>query len=198
MSLMKNAYGIEIKSILDLRPAVTLLNPEKQDLHSVIALELGVLLEHKAKFHKYNWTKRPISPEAIEYALNDVNYLFSLKEVLFNKLIENKLIDSFMLSNLKIQNKDYTRNLRDKYTRTSSYHKLSTDEKQIVHKLGKIIEKYASENNIPSHWIINKNDVVEIVKDPEFLDNIQLPNQLSRDSMVSILSELKSAATRNN
>ena len=38
-SLMKNAYAIEIKSILDLRPAVDILNYEKKDLHSVIAAD---------------------------------------------------------------------------------------------------------------------------------------------------------------
>jgi ribonuclease D len=198
LSLMKNAYGIEIKSILDLRPAVTLLNLEKQDLHSVLASELGVLLENKAKFQKHNWTLRPISREAIDYALSDVAYLFKLKEALLKKLCENQLIDSFILNNLKIQNKDYTRNPEDKYTRINGYRELQDDEKLMALEIGKIIEKYACEYNIPSHWIINKNDVIEIVKDPEYLNRIQFPNRFSKDSMLSILSELKSAAKRNN
>jgi ribonuclease D len=198
LSLMKNAYGIEIKSILDLRPAVSLLNLEKQDLHSVIASELGVILEHKSKFQRYNWTKRPLSPEAIEYALNDVNYLFKLKDVLFGKLFENNLIDSYTLSNLKIQNKNYARNPDDKYSRINGYSRLPSNQKLIVQEVGKIIEKYACAHNIPSHWIINKNDVLAIIKDPELLDTIHLPSQLSQDTMVSILSELKSAARRKN
>jgi ribonuclease D len=198
LSLMKNAYGIEIKSILDLRPAVALLNLEKQDLHSVIASELGVFLEHKAKFQRYNWTRRPLSPEAIEYAVNDVTYLFKLKEVLFGKLFEAKLIDSYILNNLKIQNKNYIRSPEDKYTRINGYNKLPKNKKQVVNELGKIIEKYACAHNIPSHWIINKNDVLEIIKDPGFLNTIQLPNQLSQDSMANIMNELKSATGRIN
>jgi ribonuclease D len=198
LSLMKNAYDIEIKSILDLRPAVTLLNLSKQDLHSVLASELGVLLEHKAKFQKHNWTIRPISPEAIEYALNDVTYLFKLKEVLLKKLFDNQLLDSYMLNNLKIQNKDYTRNPEDKYTRVNGYRELKHDEKLMAQEVGKIIEKYACEYNIPSHWVIKKDEVIEIVKDPEYLHKIQLPNRFSKDSMLGILSELKSAAKRNN
>jgi ribonuclease D len=198
LSLMKNAYGIEIKSILDLRPAVTLLDLEKQDLHSVLASELGVLLENKAKFQKHNWTLRPISREALDYALSDVTYLLKLKDVLLKKLFENQLMDSFILNNLKIQNKDYTRNPEDKYTRINGYRELLDEEKLIAQEVGKIIEKYACEYNIPSHWIINKNDVIEIVKDPDYLDRIQLPNRFSKASMLSILNELKSAAKRAN
>jgi ribonuclease D len=198
LSLMKNSYGIEIKSILDLRPAVTLLNLEKQDLHSVIFSELGVVLENKAKFQQHNWTLRPISAEAIEYAISDVSYLLKLKDTLLKKICENQLMDSYILNNLKIQNKDYTRNPEDKYTRINGFQYLKDDEKLVALEVGKVIEKYACEYNIPSHWIINKNDVIDIIKDPECLDRIKFPNRFSRDSMLSIRSELKSAAKRNN
>ena len=81
-SLLKNTYNIDIKSVLDLRPAVELLNFDKQDLHSVIAIELGITLTKKLKFQRYNWMKRPIDKEAIDYAINDVIYLFRLKDAL--------------------------------------------------------------------------------------------------------------------
>jgi ribonuclease D len=198
LSLMKNIYNIEIKSILDLRPAVALLNFEKQDLHSVLASELGIFLENKDKFQRHNWTLRPISQDAIEYAISDVSYLLRLKDELLKKLFENQLMDSYILKNLKIQNKNYLRDPEEKYTRISGYQDLLDDEKQIVQEVGKIIEKYACEYNIPSHWIINKKDVMEIVKDPEYLNGIQLPNRFSKSSMLSFLNELKSAAQRAN
>ena len=198
LSLMKNAYGIEIKSILDLRPAVRLLNLEKQDLHSVLASEMGVLLEHKSKFQRHNWTLRPISAEALEYAVNDIAYLLQLKSILLKKLYDSQLLDTYILDNLKIQNKDYTRNPNEKYTRINGYSELLDEEKVTALELGRIIEKYACEYNIPSHWVIPKNDVIEIVKDPDFLNRLQLPNRFSKDSMLGILNELKAAAKRNN
>jgi len=194
LSLLKNAYGIEIKSILDLRPAVTLLNHPKQDLHSVIGAELGVFLENKAKFQQHNWTLRPISPDAIEYAISDVTYLLKLKDLLLKKLCDNQLLENYILNNLKIQNKDYTRNPEDKYTRINGFRDLRDEEKLVALEVGKIIEKYACEYNIPSHWILNKNDVIEIVKDPQYVNGMQFPNRFSKASMLSILSELKSAA----
>ena len=48
LSLLKNTDNMEIKSILDLRPAVELLDYDKKDLHSVIAVELGIFLEQKS------------------------------------------------------------------------------------------------------------------------------------------------------
>jgi ribonuclease D len=198
MSLMKNAYNIEIKSILDLRPAVTLLNFEKQDLHSVLAAELGVFLNNKDKFHKHNWTLRPISAEAIEYAVSDVFYLLKLKDALMKRLFEKSLMDSFTLNNLKIQNKDYQRNPEEKYTRINGYRDLLDDEKAIAREVGKIIEKYAREYDIPSHWVIKKDDVIEIVKDPEYLNSIRWPNRFSKASMLNILNELKDATQKSN
>ncbi len=197
-SLLKNSYGIEIKSILDLRPAVTLLNLQKQDLHSVIASQLGVLLEKKARFQKYNWTKRPITGEAIDYALNDVTYLLELKDVLLKKLYEKQMLDSFFLNNLKIQNKDYTRKPERLYERIAGYQKFRAGEKLVAQKISAIIEKYARQYNIPSHWIIDKKDIVEIIKDADYVDRLQFPKRFSRDSTQSILSELKLAVTRNN
>src|SRR4030065_2346318 len=142
-SLMKNTYDIEIKSLLDLRPAVELLNYEKQDLHSVIAAELCITLTSKSRFQKHNWTKRPIDTRAIDYALNDVIYLFQLKDALFNKLYAGQLLDVFILKNLQVQNKDYTKNPGDRHRSIKGYHALSYDERDIFKKAFDIREKYA-------------------------------------------------------
>ena len=107
-------------------------------------------------------------------------------------------MDSFILNNLKIQNKDYTRNPDDKYNRINGYQKLQDDEKLIAQEVSKIIEKYACQYNIPAHWVINKNDIMEIVKDPEYLNRIHFPNRFSQDSTQNILTELKLAAKRKN
>jgi ribonuclease D len=195
LSVMKNVYGIEIRSILDLRPAVSLLQLEKQGLHSVLASELGVFLENKNRFQKYNWTLRPISAEALEYALSDVTYLLKLKDVLLKKVCEKGLLDAFLLANLKVQNKDYTRNPSDKHSSMSGFEQFRPEQKSKAQEMSKIIEKYAARYDVPFHWIMNKNDIIKIIKDPSRLDSVQFPRRLSRASVQSILSELKNAAS---
>lgn len=193
LSFMKNAHGIEIKSILDLKPAVSLLQMEKQGLHAVIASELGTVLENKARFQRHNWTIRPISTEAIDYALSDVTYLLKLKDALLKKICEKELLDIYILNNLKIQNKDYTRNPDDKHSSMNGYDRFRPEHKPLAREVSKIIEKYAAQYNIPFHWIINKNDIIKLIKDPGRIDRIQLPARFSEDSAKGIVIELKRA-----
>jgi ribonuclease D len=193
-SLLKNTYNIEIKSLLDLRPAVELLNYEKQDLHSVIAAELGVILNHKGKFQRHNWAKRPIDKEALDYAFNDVIYLFKLKDALFDKLYAGNLLDMFILKNLQVQNKDYAIDPRDRYRRTKGYHALTGDEKSIFRKIYDIREKYAQMCNMPSYSVIRREDLIDIAKGEKQIDEIRFPNRFSHELIQQILTELKSVS----
>ncbi len=196
LSLIKNTLNIEIKSILDLRPAVELLDYEKKDLHSVIAHELGVHLENKRKFQRYNWHNRPVSREAIHYALNDVIHLLTLKDVILAKLYAKKLFEPFILKNLQIQNKDYTRSPEDKYRKIRGYSRLQDEHKKHFRKVFDIREKYARRQNLPPHNIIQKTDLINIVMDPNFIDKIRFTKKISMDMAQDITSELKKAVKR--
>ncbi|HDH00935.1 MAG TPA: hypothetical protein ENG80_03900, partial [Nitrospirae bacterium] len=194
LSLLKNSAGIEIKSILDLRPATELLNYEKKDLHSVIAFELGIFLEMKKKHQKHNWTKRPLSEQAIDYALNDVIHLPALKDIILAKLYAKKLLEPFLLKNLQIQNKDYTRGPEDKYRKISGYSRLRDNKKSVFRKVFDIREKYAKSYNMSPHNVIQKADLIKTVKDPAFIDKLRFTKKISVDSIKNILKELRTAA----
>ncbi len=192
LSLLKNSANIEIKSILDLRPAAELLNYDKKDLHSLIAFELGIFLEKKRKYQKHNWKNRPISENAIDYAINDVIYLLALKDVILAKLYAKKLLEPFLLKNLQIQNKNYTRDPEDKYRKISGYSRLRDDKKTVFRKVFDIREKYAKQCNMPPHNVIQKNDLLKIVNDAKYIDEIHFPKQFSLN-MQDILHELRIA-----
>jgi len=191
LSLLKNAHNLEIKSILDLRPAVELLDYDKKDLHSVIARELGITLEKKRKYQKYNWIKRPVSEEAIDYALNDVIHLLILKDIILAKLYVKKLFEPFFLKNLQIQNKDYTRDPEDKYRKLNGYSRLGDDKKAVFRKIFDIREKYAKLYDLPAYYVIQKSDLINIVKGSKFIDKIRFPKRVSTDSIQDILRELR-------
>ncbi len=197
LSLLKNSAGIEIKSILDLRPATELLNYEKKDLHSVIAFELGIFLEKKRKYQQYNWTKRPVSGQAIDYALNDVIHLLALKDIILAKLYAKKLLEPFLLKNLQIQNKDYTRDPEDKYRKINGYSKLRNDKKTVFRKVFDTREKHAKLHNMPPHNVIQKDDLINIVEDPAFIDKIRFTKRINVDLIQDILQELRTAAKAN-
>ncbi len=193
LSLLKNTADIEIKSILDLRPAAELLNYEKKDLHSVIAFELGIFLEKKRKYQKYNWIKRPVSEHAIDYALNDVMHLLALKDIILAKLFAKKLLEPFLLKNLQIQNKNYTRDPEDKYRKINGYSRLQKDEKSVFRRVFDIRDKYAKLYNMTPHNVIHKADLIKIVKDAKYIDEIRFTKRISVDLIQDILHELRIA-----
>ena len=193
LSLLKNTAGIEIKSILDLRPATELLDYEKKDLHSVIACELGITLEQKREYQQYNWIKRPVSEQAIDYAINDVKHLLILKDIILAKLYVKKLFEPFLLKNLQIQNKDYTRDPEDKYRKISGYSRLRDDKKHVFKKVFDIREKYAKKFNMPPHNVIRKSDLIKIVKDPEYIDRMRFIKRISTNVIQKILNQLRMA-----
>ncbi|MEK7805473.1 MAG: hypothetical protein AAB258_01880 [Planctomycetota bacterium] len=193
LSLLKNTADIEIKSILDLRPAAELLNYEKKDLHSVIAFELGIFLEKKRTYQKYNWIRRPVSEHAVDYALNDVMHLLALKDIILAKLFAKKLLEPFLLKNLQIQNKDYTRDPEDKYRKINGYSRLQKDEKSVFRRVFDIRDKYAELYNIPPHNVIHKADLIVIVKDAKYIDEIRFTKRISMNLIQDILHELRIA-----
>lgn len=179
MFLLKNGNSIDIKSILDLRPGIELLNYDKKDLHSVIATELGVLLEGKKKYHRYNWLRRPITKEALEYSINDVRYLIQLKDIVLKKLYMNNLFDSFILQNLRIQNRDYLANPKDAYKKVKGFYGLKDEERTLFQKLFMLRDQYARKLNMPSHNVIGNNTLLNIAKNAETINEIRFPKRFS-------------------
>jgi ribonuclease D len=193
LSLMKNAYDIDIVSILDLRPAVDLLNYEARNLHSVLAAELGVMLSDKAKFQKQNWMRRPIDRRAIDYALNDVLHLLKLKDAILARLAEAKLLDIFILKNLQVQIKDYTRNPADRYRKVRGYHALAEAERAVFRKLYDVRDKYAQQTRMPVHNIVNNQALIKLAQEPDSIEELKFPRRFKSELTGAILHDLREA-----
>jgi len=191
ISLLVNSKNMTIKSILDLRPGVELLEYKKKDLHSVIQAELGIELKHKAKFQGYNWLRRPLPEEALEYALNDVLYLPHLKDIILRKIYENQLLDIFMLRNIRVQNRDYFIDPKDTYKRIKGYHGLNDEDKPRFQQLHTVREKYAKLINIPSAYIIPNNLLLNIASGTQTLQDIAFPRKLGEHQKERMLRDLR-------
>lgn len=191
ISLLVNSKNMTIKSILDLRPGVELLKYNKKDLHSVIYAELGVELKHKTKFQGYNWLRRPLSEEALEYAVNDVIYLPRLKDIILRKIYGRQLLDLFILRNIRIQNRDYFNDPKDSYQRVKGYKSLNYQHKPRFQQLHAVREKYAKLVNMPSANIIPNNLLLNIASSTQTLEAIAFPKRLSENLRKRMLRDLR-------
>jgi ribonuclease D len=191
ISLLVNTLNMTIKSILDLRPAIELLEYGKRDLHSVIYADLGVELEHKAKFQRYNWLRRPLSEEALEYAVNDVKYLPRLKDIVLGKLYKRNLLELFILQNVRVQNRDYFIDPKYSYRRVKGYNGLNDEHKPLFKQLYAVREKYAKLVNMPSAYFISNSLLLNIASGIQNLEAIAFPKRFREDLRRKILQDLR-------
>jgi ribonuclease D len=108
---------------------------------------------------------------------------------MIKKLHEKKLLDIFWLKNLKVQNKDYTRDPLEKYYKINGYENLKETEKDLFRKIFDIRENYAQKYNIPPSWVITKADLINVTKNLQCIRVIRLPMKF-RASLIKDILEL--------
>ena len=173
-SLMAKSHGIVMNSILDLRPAVDLLEFPKQGLSAVLADALGVEeAGSKKKFQQYNWTRRPIDPAAVQYALQDVRHLFPLKGVLLRRLAERGQLEAFFLENLKRQDRPPELNRKPGIFRSGRHARLTKSQKTAFEAIYDIRERYARDLDLPPNTVLSNNDLFSLVQGA--LSPVELP-----------------------
>ncbi len=189
--LLYKQYGIKIASVYDLKIPVNVLELEKKGLDAVLSVLLRVTVNKKEKFQRYNWTRRPIETEALEYALNDVEHLFRLKEELV-KLITAKnmaapLEEAFLKSVI-----DYNKKSIPAIKKTVDYQRLNREQLLIFENLMVIREAMAKEADCPPNSILTKEQVFQIVRKKDSGTRLQPNRHLSRKNINTIVDFIKS------
>ena len=118
-----------------------------------------------AKSHtRTDWSRRPLSPEQIEYALDDVRYLLPLKAIL-----EEQLERSGRLHWLaeELRELEDTRNIApdpaDAWLRIKGLRGLDPARERLAQALAAWRERRAMERNRPRGWILDDAVLREIV-----------------------------------
>jgi ribonuclease D len=174
-ALLEAAYGIKLHSVLDLRPAVALLKYPKQSLAHILSEELGNAPLNKKSFQQYNWMRRPINKAAIEYAMGDVRYLFRLKDVLFDKLKNNGLLDTYILQNLMLQDGTNNKKVKlAKYEKAKGYHRLDKNQQEMFKEIFILRDAFAKKLDKPPDYVFSNVKLLELcknnIKDPAFVE----------------------------
>jgi ribonuclease D len=100
IALLK-AMGCSISNIFDVQIAATLSNHEARNLAGLIEVETGEILDKSEQ--QSDWSIRPLRPEQIAYAANDVVHLLALADTLLKRVelrglthvlqVENKALE---------------------------------------------------------------------------------------------------------
>ncbi|GHM58375.1 MAG: ribonuclease D [Candidatus Mesenet longicola] len=124
----------------------------------------GVKL-NKKKFKNFNWLKRPLSEEQIEYALNDVTHLYDLYTIFYNKLVENNRILWFLEEMKKMSDiSAYVNDPQKAWRRVKFDTKLQTESIIAIKAICQWREILAQRYNINREYVVDSVKIASIAE----------------------------------
>lgn len=194
LSLIVNGYSMTIKSVFDLRPSANLLELPKKDYASVASEILGIEKKSgKSTFQKYNWMRRPIDKDAVEYALDDVLHLHNLRDAIIPKLLEKNLLNEYLRQVMIIQNRSYVRVPGQRHKKMKGYRYMESSEKELLKTIFNLRDGFARKLDWPPHRVIPNPDLLDIAKGAKSPNNIRFDRKLKESVKQEIITDLKKA-----
>jgi ribonuclease D len=166
-----------VRPVFDTQIAAALTGlPAQIGYGELVRRTLGIEL---AKSHtRTDWSRRPLSPEQIEYALDDVRYLLPLKSSLEEQLDKLNRLPWLAeeLSSLA-DAQTFTVNPEEAWQRLKGLRGLDPGRTRLTRALAAWRERRAIDRNRPRGWILDDIALREIVmRVPRTLDQLaQLP-----------------------
>lgn len=101
VGVLKRCYGIALAGVWDSQQAASLLGYERTGYGALVEQLCGVTL---AKDHaQYDWGTRPLDPQALQYAMDDVAYLPQLCERLRAQVEAADLADEVAIAHRAVE-----------------------------------------------------------------------------------------------
>lgn len=165
---------------------------------NLVKSELDVELDKSQT--RTNWLKRPLTSKQLEYAADDVIYLFQLIEKQSKTLVELGRKDWFIedCKNLCSSPQAYEPNLSDCGRRVKGTNKLPSFDLAIVNAIALWREKRAIDKDKTRRHVMPDNDIIILATTkPETLEQLKQIEQLSRylssDELKTLLVALKNS-----
>jgi len=144
-----------------------------------------------------DWLKRPLSPRQIDYALNDVRYLFELTKILRKKLKEKCRFDWFHGESIQTTYRLQREMEIPRWRNTAKCSTLPPRQQAIVRELWFWRDRVAKKYNQISARILRDDLIVEIAKlESSEIDRIESIRGLSRPDLARQYGDLKKAVDR--
>ena len=186
INLIYKQYGIKLDNVYDQKILVDVLEIKPCGLDDIIKKLLNIEIKNKTKYQKYNWLKRPINKDALEYSLNDVMYLFEINKILINMILSENKLNYLILKFIKRNNYNFDKERIPRLFKNTKFKILTEDKKILVKELFSIREEYAELFNVPANNII-KNDVLfDIVNNDKKIDEIDYYKMFSKKERIEI------------
>ena len=142
-------------AIFDTQIAASFLNFPLQVSYQNLTESLENIFLEK-KFTRFDWKKRPLPTDALQYALDDVKYLIPIYNKLLEKLIkDNKYAWAEEEAQFLLDKETYNPNFKQIIKKTKGISKISSRHKSQAINLILWRESIAQKKNKPRKWIMS-------------------------------------------
>lgn len=160
LRILNFQFSCKPKNIYDTQVAALLVGKTEIGLGSLLLDYFDVKKE--SKFQMADWTKRPLTPGMLSYAVKDTTYLIRLRDILTKEL---KSLDRYewlteeleLIENARYEKKPYT------FKDFKGYSHFTDTQRSILKSLFSLREKYAKLVNMPIHFIIPNKKITELL-----------------------------------
>jgi len=147
-------------ALFDTQIAASFLNFPLQVSYQNLTEKLqNVILEKKHT--RFDWKKRPLPSDVLQYAIDDVKYLIPIYNQLSNELIKHKKLEWAEEEFEFLLNIDtYKPNLKQIIKKTKGISKIPSQNKENAIKLVSWREAIAQKENKPRKWIMSDEKLI--------------------------------------
>lgn len=203
IEILYNTVGVLPKNIFDVQIASTIINGLNQpSLGNLLAASIDVHIDKSESFT--DWSKRPLTPAQLKYAVEDVLYLPELYDYQISQLKklgrERWLDDDFAAL---LDEKKYEVDAYEQYKHLKHINRLGGFELKLARDVCAWRERRAETLNCPRRHVMSDEQVIEIAKrNPHSLDDLLnirgIDSVLNISEMREILSILSFARKKPN
>ena len=164
LEILFQRFSCMPQPVFDTQLAAAVLGYDHQVGYADLVNQItGVKLDKKHT--RANWSRRPLSQDEINYAMDDVRYLIPVYKTLITELVDKNRypwIEDDLLAMTSISN--YQSETADLWRRLKGVQKLKGVELQIARHLCQWREQMAQQKNLPRRWVVKDNLIIEIAR----------------------------------
>ncbi len=197
------------QNIFDTQIAASLLGyPMQIGIKNLLMDELGINIEKSET--RSDWSKRPLHPKQLKYAIEDVAHLLELGESLKKKLKDKGRLEWCEEDCKKmLVTKTGLMDQENAWKKIKGIKKLNSRFQNTAIELANWREKQSARKNIPRKWLIDDTEIINVSKmDLNSLNKIKLEHLINKhmqetdiENMINTLrtiKNLKKDRKRNN
>ena len=169
-------WGFRVRNLFDTSIAARFAGMEQSGLSALIESLLGVHVPKEARLQKSDWSYRPLSQEALNYAATDVWYLLDIRKELQSRL--QTLARSPWVSEecARLEKIRYVApDPETAFLSLKGSRRLGGQEKAILKRLFMLREAEARRRNLPPYYVLPHETLIYLASNPA-ADLAQLPS----------------------